>query len=540
MVFFAPFNDPFKVNNNTITVNAVTQPDVGVDGNGNYIVVWQEPFGNDTNDFDIRGTFFAPDGSTAISFPEVFISVETGSELEPSIAVAPDGAFVVAYSRNNDIFARRFNLTRDGIRQVGDEILVSTFEQDRRQFSPQVAIDAEGDFSIVWTHEFQLDDFDIRGRIFNADGTPFTDDLPVSASFSDESQSAIAIVPTENDNNPDTVLASVVSYTVNFDNSETIFFRRFGNEGNEIGVEINAVSELNRSRSHTESSIAMDAQGNLVSACTHEYEVNDTDIHLRRFRADGSAIDNMEIVVDDLPGNQNNPDVALAPDGSIMVTYTDESSNTIKYRQFDSNGNALGERDSFNVEENQQENSAVAIASNNKAIIVADAGNNGILNPYGQILAPDVSNILDDSFNRFQNSARPGTYLFAGEAESQNILNDFSPPFQLEGEAFSVSEEAKDDLIRFNRFQNLSVPGTYLFASEEESVNIRQNFRNFDEEGVAFYAFGAGANQATPFYRFQNTQAPGTYIFVGDTERQNIIQNFPQFVEEGIAFEAGI
>ncbi len=539
MVFFAPLNDPFKINNNTITVNALTQPDVGIDGNGNIVVVWQEPFDNDTNDFDIRGTFFAPDGSQ-ISSPEVFISSELGSELEPSIAVAPNGAFVVAYSRNNDIFARRFNLTRDGIRQVGDEILVSTFEQDRRQFSPQVAIDVEGDFSVVWTHEFEIDDFDIRGRIFNADGTPLTDDLPVSASFSDESQSSIAVVPTENNDKPDTDLASVVSYTVDFNNSETIFFRRFGNEGNEIGVEINAVSEVNRGRNQTQSSVAIDAQGNFVIAWTHEFEANDTDIHLRRFRADGSAIDNVEIIVDNSLANQNNPDVALAPDGTIIVSYTDESSNTVKYRQFDRDGNALGESETFNVEGNQSTNSAVAVGMNNKAVIVADAGNNGSFNPSGQILAPDVSDILNTPFNRFQNSDRVGTFLFAGETESQNILQNFSPPFNLEGRAFSVSQQQRDNLIQFNRFQNTSVAGTYLFATEGESINIRQNFPQFKEEGIAFYAFGASANQATPFYRFQNTQQPGTFIFVSDTERQNILQNFPQFVEEGIAFEAGI
>lgn len=540
MVFFAPFNSPFQVNNNNINVNGVTLPDVGIDANGNYIVVWQEPFNNNLNDFDIRGQVFPPDASQS-SVSEVFIASEFNvNELEPSIAVAPNGTFVVAYTKNDDIFVRRFNLTSNGIREIGDEILVSTFEQNKRQSSPQVAIDGDGDFSVVWQHEFDFGDFDIRGRIFKADGTPLIDDLPLSASFSDETEAAIAVIPTENNNNPSGVLAGVVSYTVDINGNQSIFFRRFDNQGNQIGDEINAVSELHRDKNQTQSSIAIDSQGNFVIAWTHQFQENDTDIHLRRFRGDGTPIDNLEIIVDSAPGNQNSPDVALTPDGSIIVSYTDQSSNTIKYRQFNSNGVPLGESDTVTFNQNQSKNSAVAVGVNNKAIIVGEGISGDRLNPYGQIFVPDVNNILDASFNRFQNSSRPGTYLFAGEAESQNIVQQFSPPFNLEGRAFSVSEQPKDNLIRFNRFQNRNVPGTYLFASEEESKNIRDKFPNFKEEGIAFYAFGKGSNQATPFYRFQNTQQPGTYIFVNDAERQNIIQNFPQFVEEGIAFEAGI
>ncbi|MGI0479895.1 peroxidase family protein [Geminocystis sp. CENA526] len=146
--------------------------------------------------------------------------------------------------------------------------------------------------------------------------------------------------------------------------------------------------------------------------------------------------------------------------------------------------------------------------------------------------------VLDDPFTRFQNSAQPGTYLFADETESQSVRDNFSPPFVEEGEAFKVSIEPNDELVKFNRFQNSLVPGTYLYADEAESVSIRQNFPQFEEEGTAFYAYGADANKGQDFYRFQNTQLPGTYIFVGEEERQSILANFPQFVEEGIAFEA--
>jgi len=147
------------------------------------------------------------------------------------------------------------------------------------------------------------------------------------------------------------------------------------------------------------------------------------------------------------------------------------------------------------------------------------------------------SAVLDDPFYRFQNTAVPGTYLFAGETESQSIRDNY-PQFEEEGFAFFLSDEEQDGLIRFNRFQNTDVPGTYLFAGDAESESIRTSYPQFEEEGIAFYAFDSGSSEGVPFYRFQNTDLAGTYLFVGEAERQSIIANYPQFHEEGVAFRA--
>ena len=146
---------------------------------------------------------------------------------------------------------------------------------------------------------------------------------------------------------------------------------------------------------------------------------------------------------------------------------------------------------------------------------------------------------LGTPINRFQNEDLPGTYLYAGEAESQGIRANF-PNLIEEGQAFKVAVEPGDNLITINRFQNEDLPGTYLYAGEAESQNIRANFPNFIEEGIAFYVYDGAANLGVDVYRFQNLDLPGTYIFVTGEERQNIIDNFPNFVEEGVAFEVEI
>lgn len=154
----------------------------------------------------------------------------------------------------------------------------------------------------------------------------------------------------------------------------------------------------------------------------------------------------------------------------------------------------------------------------------------------GTILNDDVT--LNTPINRFQNTQRPGTYLFAGEAESTNIRQNFRN-FTEEGVAFKVATQPADGLIAMTRFQNTAVPGTYLYAGEAESANIRQNFPNFVEEGIAFYVYDGNANKGVDFYRLQNTQQPGTYLFAGEEEKNNILANFPNFKLEGVAFEVG-
>jgi Ca2+-binding RTX toxin-like protein len=155
-------------------------------------------------------------------------------------------------------------------------------------------------------------------------------------------------------------------------------------------------------------------------------------------------------------------------------------------------------------------------------------------------IPPDTPFPLDTSINRFQNTDIAGTYLFAGEAESEEIRNNF-PNFDEEGLAFQVAVEPGDDLIPLYRFQSTTTPGTYLFAGEEERQGINENFsEEFDEEGLAFYVYDASSDNGTTFYRFQNEDRPGTYLFAGEEERQSILEDFPNFIEEGPAFNVEV
>lgn len=165
---------------------------------------------------------------------------------------------------------------------------------------------------------------------------------------------------------------------------------------------------------------------------------------------------------------------------------------------------------------------------------------------------------------RFRNTEfNTGTYLFVGESERDDILNDpgFSETFELEGEqedgsvipAFTVSLEPGDDLIPFYRIQSIDTPGTYLFVGENEYNNIfaedsdqRDKWTpeglNLEtgEDVADYYLLDNDVDRGTQFNRFQNTQN-GTFLYAGPPETQDI-ENNPLFDDvfdnQGDAFES--
>lgn len=156
---------------------------------------------------------------------------------------------------------------------------------------------------------------------------------------------------------------------------------------------------------------------------------------------------------------------------------------------------------------------------------------------------------------RFRNTTLDtGTYLFVGEAERDNIINnpEFNETFELEGNAFQASIVEEDDLLPFYRLNSLDVEGTYLFVGEREYDAIfdedSEQRERWIPEGLDaagddipdFYLYGAGAGEGIEFNRFRNNNN-GTYLFAGPSETADI-NNDPNlsatFTNEGVAFES--
>ncbi len=141
----SPLTDPFQVN--TYTTGRQRSPDVAVTSTGELVVVWQGQ--GPSTDYGIHGRRLQPDG-TAIG-EELSISDGDSQGRSPEVAVDHDGGFLVVYSRFNgstrgDIQGRRFTSTGA---PIGEELTINSTTVGS-QLRPDVATDSNGDFVVVW------------------------------------------------------------------------------------------------------------------------------------------------------------------------------------------------------------------------------------------------------------------------------------------------------------------------------------------------------------------------------------------------------
>ncbi len=140
--------------NTTIPGNQTT-PSVAMTLNGNFIAVWAGQGSTTTLDkdqFGIYGRLFNRSGIPTTA--EFLVNTTTTlSQTQPKVAINAHGDFVVVWtSRLQDgsgdgIYAQRFNTVGE---KIGKEFRVNTIVAGD-QNSPDVSMDADGDFIVTWT-----------------------------------------------------------------------------------------------------------------------------------------------------------------------------------------------------------------------------------------------------------------------------------------------------------------------------------------------------------------------------------------------------
>lgn len=165
----APVGVEFQVN--THTISHQSHPDVAVDGQGGFVVVWR----SESQDGDSAGIFgqrFDPTG--APDGPEFQINTYSlYDQVRPAVATNESGNFAVAWeSYRQDgslygVFGQRFDDTGG---PLGDEFQVNSFT-DADQFFPSVAMDGSGRFVVMWeSAEQDGSGYGIIGQSFDSSG----------------------------------------------------------------------------------------------------------------------------------------------------------------------------------------------------------------------------------------------------------------------------------------------------------------------------------------------------------------------------------
>jgi hypothetical protein len=165
---------------NDIVTHNQEKPDIATNPDGKSVAVWAS-YTDLQLMYDIKARIFnqnTPQGS------EILINTTTlNTQSNPAVAIRSNGEFVIAWdSWNQDggdrgVYAQRFDATGN---KVGTEFRANTtiaFSQAK----PRVKYFSDGKLVIIW-ESFKQDGsgYGMYGRIFNSDGTAYTNEFQIN------------------------------------------------------------------------------------------------------------------------------------------------------------------------------------------------------------------------------------------------------------------------------------------------------------------------------------------------------------------------
>ena len=308
---------------------------IAVQPDGGYVIVWIDAGGNDGQGNGVYGQLFDASGAKVGS--EFLVNTTTaGDQYSPSVAVAPDGSFIVAWEgpgSSIDVFAQRFSKT--GIK-VGPEFLLNTGVTGNQRY-PEVQYYSDGTFLAAFVDasggQTVLQRFDANGRtigqetrITSASGAVVMDHLCVRSDNS-----------------------VLITWTTNAE----VYGQIFDSNLNPIGTQKQLNTYTTGTQEYCNGSV--DANGNFVVV----WESNGQDgsgngIYGRRYDKNFNPLGGEFAITTNKTNDQFEPQIAMEPGGRFIIAWSDNnnrdgggsaggtSGTSIWFREFDVNGNAVG------------------------------------------------------------------------------------------------------------------------------------------------------------------------------------------------------
>ena len=275
----AEIGAPIQLNEVNEDETALYDNDIAADAGGNFVAVWYA-----WPTLEVRGRCFLADGTPR--GPEFLLNGTGGGEFAPAVQMAPDGSFVAVWSQQfNDANGYNYQIIGRGFSAacapIGDPFTVNNVDTGY-EYEPDMAMDAAGNFMVVWYGEDKADG-GIFARRFNAAGAPQAGQFRVNKS---------------------------------------------------------------QPLSQYRPAVTMDAAGNAVVAFITGVKGKgfDLDVLVRRYAADGTPIGNPFSPHAPSKDVQYLPQVAAAPDGpfAVMWTVETEGDRNIWLQAYDAAGDADG------------------------------------------------------------------------------------------------------------------------------------------------------------------------------------------------------
>ncbi|MEO8269726.1 MAG: proprotein convertase P-domain-containing protein, partial [Aureliella sp.] len=349
-------------------IRSQSTPEIARAANGKYVIVWQEDGRDPDNSSGIYAQLFNANGTPLST--EITISSANLAQINPKVDIDNAGNFVVIWNNtqldanNNSIRSlrgRRFNST--GI-PLAAEFVIATIAQ---QVADVDINSTTGDFVIVWEAGPDSGQGELHGRVYGANGTPKTADLTLSAMNSDQYQYSPRVAIQANGQ---FMVVQEIDGTV----TANISGQLFAANGTPVvpAFTVNDIDPTGRFV-NVYPDIVVDANGK-YSVVWEAFDSNTgaIDALMRQYDASGAVI-NSPRALNSVSGNNDDffPRISVAPDNSLVVTWVNNSTSTgVLVQEINATGKLVGANASIGQPSFFQFNPVVA-AANNGAFTVA-------------------------------------------------------------------------------------------------------------------------------------------------------------------------
>ena len=310
----SPLDGEFWVNSHT--ADEQSTPDVAMDADGNFVVVWQS-YAQDGSGYGVFGQRY--DNAGTQLGDEFRLNSRTMSwQFQPSVAAAPDGDFAAVWTSGGQdgngygVYGQQYDSTGN---PLGSEFRVSSYAPDD-QSMPDVAMDADGNFVVVWQSETQDGSgYGVFGQRFDAGGVKLGDEFPLSSHTSgDQLAPSVAVAP-----NGDFV--AVWASAGRDGDGSGISGQRYDSTGRPFGWEFRVNTE-NVGDQHSPS-VTTDASGNFVVTWISEH--SGWDVSGQRYNSFGIKL-NEEFPISSYTADSEKrcPAIAADRDGDFVTVWASD------------------------------------------------------------------------------------------------------------------------------------------------------------------------------------------------------------------------
>ncbi|MGV6818578.1 MAG: DUF4347 domain-containing protein [Thiotrichales bacterium] len=323
---------------NTTTAGDQFDPDVAMDANGNFVVVWSSPDGSGGNDivyrlFDSSGNPLTGELTTN--------STTAGDQQFAAVAFGGDGNFIITWSSQGQddggdptgwgVYARRFDGGTGAAIDTGgstSEFLVNTTTAGDQKFS-DVSADDYGDFVIGWQSDGQDGDgWGVYTKAWRETGNLLHDEIlrntntvgdqhSITVAMEGDGDYTLAWVSDGQDGDAGGIYADNVAWGGSGTNTAGEFQISTTTAGNQYNPEI-----------------ASDDVGNFIVTWTSTGQDGDgaseTNVYgqLYKMKNSGPVILGSEFLVNDSysAGNQGHPAAAAVVNGNVIAAWSGKTS----------------------------------------------------------------------------------------------------------------------------------------------------------------------------------------------------------------------